>query len=53
MCRARLSNFYEKFGFHPIQPVELPKYFSRIHRAERIFNAESKPEDRLMIMRLG
>lgn len=52
MCRARLSIFYEKFGFHPIQHVEMPKYFSRIHCAERIFNTDAKPENRLMVMRL-
>ena len=51
-CRARLSDFYQKFGFHPIRPVEMPKYFSRIYRAERIFNTGEKPENRLMIMRL-
>lgn len=50
MCRARLSNFYKKFGFHSIQPDEMPKYFSRIHRAERIFNKDAKPENRLTIM---
>lgn len=52
MCRTRLSNLYQKFGFYPIQPVEMPKYFSRIHSAERIFNTDAKPENRLMIMRL-
>lgn len=52
MCRARLSILYKKFGFHPIHPVEMPKYFSRIHRAERIFTKDVKPENRLMIMRL-
>jgi len=52
MCRTRLSNFYQKFGYHPIQPVEMPNYFNRIYRAERIFNMDAKPENRLMIMRL-
>jgi N-acetylglutamate synthase-like GNAT family acetyltransferase len=52
MCRARLEGFYVKFGFHPIDLNEMPPYFQRISRAERIFNAKAHPMDRLMIMRL-
>ena len=52
MCRARLSSFYQKFGFHPIGLEEMPKYFHRIYRAEQIFNTRARSENRMMIMRL-
>jgi GNAT superfamily N-acetyltransferase len=52
MCRARLELLYVKFGFHAIGPEDMPVYFQRISRAERIFNSKARAEDRLMIMRL-
>jgi N-acetylglutamate synthase-like GNAT family acetyltransferase len=52
MCRARLGPLYMKFGFRAIDLDEMPVYFHRISRAERIFNSRVRPEDRLMIMRL-
>jgi N-acetylglutamate synthase-like GNAT family acetyltransferase len=52
MCRTRLSLFYQKFGFHPIEFEEMPKYFHRIYRAEQIFNTRARSENRMMIMRL-
>ncbi len=52
MCRALLGPFYNKFGFHPIDLEEMPRYFKQISRAERIFNRNAPAEDRLLIMRL-
>jgi len=52
MCRARLEAFYAKFGFRAVGLEEMPPYFRRISRAERIFNASTLPEDRLSVMRL-
>lgn len=52
MCRARLEPLYIKFGFHAIGPEDMPVYFKRISRAERIFNANARAEDRLKIMRI-
>lgn len=52
MCRSRLNSFYEKFGFRAIILEEMPHYFKRISRAERIFNFASRAEDRLLVMRL-
>ena len=52
MCRTRLKPLYVKFGFHPIGLEEMPLYFRRISRAERIFNSRGQPEDRLLVMRL-
>ena len=52
MCRARLEPLYIKFGFRAIGLDEMPVYFQRITRAERIFNSRAPAEDRLMIMRI-
>ena len=52
MCRARLEPLYVKFGFHSIVPEEMPVYFQRVSRAERIFNSKAPAEDRLMIMQI-
>ena len=52
MCRARLEPLYVKFGFRAIGFDEMPVYFQRISRAERIFNSNAPAEDRLMIMRI-
>jgi len=51
MCRARLEPLYVKFGFHAIGLEDMPVYFQRIRRAERIFKSNARVEDRLMIMR--
>ena len=53
MCRASLGSLYVKFGFHAIEAREMPPYFQRISRAERIFNSKAQPEDRLLVMRLS
>jgi N-acetylglutamate synthase-like GNAT family acetyltransferase len=52
MCRARLEPLYIKFGFCAIGLDEMPVFFQRITRAERIFNSRAPAEDRLMIMRI-
>jgi len=52
MCRARLEPLYIKFGFRAIKRAEMPPYFQRISRAERIFNSKAQPQDRLSVMRL-
>jgi N-acetylglutamate synthase-like GNAT family acetyltransferase len=52
MCRARLGPLYAKFGFQAVEAQEMPPYFQRISRAERIFNSKAQPQDRLLVMRL-
>ncbi|MGB8213340.1 MAG: GNAT family N-acetyltransferase [Anaerolineales bacterium] len=52
MCRSRLESLYAKFGFRAIGLDEMPPYFQRICRAERIFNSKGQPEDRLLVMKL-
>jgi N-acetylglutamate synthase-like GNAT family acetyltransferase len=50
MCRSRLKLFYVKFGFHAIRMEEMPLYFRRISRVERIFNSKAQPDERLLVM---
>ncbi|MBI4732442.1 MAG: GNAT family N-acetyltransferase [Chloroflexi bacterium] len=52
MCRAALEPLYIKFGFRPISLQEMPPYFRRISRLERLVNRKGNPEDRLLVMRL-
>ena len=52
MCRARLEPLYVKFGFRATSQADMPPYFQRISRAERILNTKAAAGDRLMIMRL-
>jgi len=52
MCRARLESLYVKFGYRKIGQDEMPVYFQRISRAERILNSNAQPENRLMIMQI-
>lgn len=52
MCRARLEPLYVKFGFHTAAFAEMTRYFKSISRAERIFNKDAEPLDRLRVMRL-
>lgn len=52
MCRTELKTLYTKFGFQPVKTEDLPLYFQRIKRFERIFNAMAKPDNRLLIMQL-
>jgi N-acetylglutamate synthase-like GNAT family acetyltransferase len=51
-CRARLNSFYGKFGFSAVEQKDMPPYFKRISRIERIFNSSSRAEDRLLVMGL-
>jgi Predicted acyltransferase len=52
MCRARLNSFYKKSGFKSVEIEDMPPYFKRIRRVERIFNSSSRVDDRLLVMRL-
>jgi N-acetylglutamate synthase-like GNAT family acetyltransferase len=50
MCRTRLNSFYQEFGFKAVEIDNMPPYFKRISRLERIFNSSSSAEDRLLVM---
>ncbi len=49
-CRSGLGSFYEKWGFHPIEPDEMPPYFRRLARLAGVMNIFF--DDRLLVMRL-
>jgi amino-acid N-acetyltransferase len=52
MCRARLESLYNKFGFHAVNVEDMPPYFQRIGKVEKLFNSKLPREDRLLVMRL-
>jgi N-acetylglutamate synthase-like GNAT family acetyltransferase len=52
MCRGQLIPLYVRFGFKEAGGEDLPRYFQRIKRIERLFNKSADPADRLAIMRL-
>ncbi|MEW6094576.1 MAG: GNAT family N-acetyltransferase [Chloroflexota bacterium] len=52
MCRGALGALYHKFGFRPIEYQEMPPYFQRISRLERLLNRRGNPGERLLVMRL-
>lgn len=50
MCRARLNDFYLKFGFRPVNIERMPPYFRRICHLEHIVNHYKQPGGRLLVM---
>jgi N-acetylglutamate synthase-like GNAT family acetyltransferase len=53
MCRARLKDFYLKFGFRPVNIEQMPPYFRRISHLENIVNHNKQPGGRLLVMCLN
>lgn len=51
MCRAVLGPFYERFGFQRVDQAHMPRYFRRIKRLSRIYEALVRDEKRLLVMR--
>lgn len=39
MCAGRLASYYERFGFRPAEPRNLPPYFRRVYRLTRLIGA--------------
>ena len=52
MCRSDLRDFYEQFGFHAVQPNNMPSYFKRIQRLFSVFKVVSRAENELLVMKL-
>ena len=50
-CRSPLRSFYEPFGFHPVNPKDMPPYFRRIWSVFRIVKVILRPRDSLLVMR--
>jgi N-acetylglutamate synthase-like GNAT family acetyltransferase len=53
MCRSELGLFYEKFGFHIVQPAEMPKYFRRISRLAGVLDRLRSEGVSLLVMQRG
>ena len=53
MCRSVLGAYYEKFGFHIVQPAEMPKYFRRISRLAGVLNRLRSDGLSLLVMKRG
>jgi N-acetylglutamate synthase-like GNAT family acetyltransferase len=52
MCRSGLEPFYRKFGFHPLNYVDMPLYFQRISRLGAAMIRLSKRSEHLLVMKL-
>ena len=51
MCRSVLGPFYEKFGFHILQPADMPKYFQRISRLAGVLDRLRSEGVSLLVMK--
>ena len=51
MCRANMGQMYEKFGFHPIELDEMPRYFRRIMRMLGFLDRVRNDEEGVLIMK--
>jgi N-acetylglutamate synthase-like GNAT family acetyltransferase len=52
MCRSGLEPFYRKFGFHPLEYVDMPPYFQRISRLGAAMMRLVKRSEHLLVMKL-
>ncbi len=51
MCQSRLGPLYEKFGFRPIGPDEMPRFFRRVSRLAGVAAFLLEEGDTLLVMR--
>ncbi len=49
-CRARMSPYYEKFGFRVLRVEEMPPYFRRLYRAASFLNRLARRAGELRVM---
>lgn len=52
MCRSSLGGLYERFGFHPVAPGEMPTYFRRISRLAGLAGLLAREGETLLVMKL-
>ena len=50
-CRSGLGKYYERFGFIPISPEEMPRYFRRVYRVFIFFKKLRLLHENLLVMR--
>jgi amino-acid N-acetyltransferase len=53
MCRSRLRPFYEKFGFHQVQPEEMPRYFRKVSQLAGLAGWLLNERESLVVMKKG
>jgi N-acetylglutamate synthase-like GNAT family acetyltransferase len=51
MCRSELGTFYTKFGFSPVELMDMPAYFRRMTRLANVFSNLTGDMDKLLIMK--
>jgi N-acetylglutamate synthase-like GNAT family acetyltransferase len=49
-CRNTMAPFYERFGFHRIEPLEMTPYFRRLYRVFSIVTRIARTGSRLAVM---
>jgi N-acetylglutamate synthase-like GNAT family acetyltransferase len=50
MCRSALGPFYTKFGFSPVELVNMPSYFRRMARLANVFSNLTGDMNKLLVM---
>ena len=53
ICRSNLGELYEKFGFQTLDANEMPAYYKRLQRFANIFIEFARPDETLLVMKLG
>jgi N-acetylglutamate synthase-like GNAT family acetyltransferase len=51
MCRSNLGPMYEKFGYWPVPPDEMPRYFQRIMRMLGLLERVRSDGEGVLIMK--
>jgi N-acetylglutamate synthase-like GNAT family acetyltransferase len=50
-CRENLGQFYARFGFHALQPAEMPVYFRRVSKLFNFLGQIGFIKEGLLVMR--
>ena len=52
-CRARLGQFYERFGFSLVAKEAMPTYYRRLSRFVEILTHRSPADEKMLVMKRG
>ena len=52
-CRSGLGALYNKFGFQALKIDEMPAYYRRLQRLAGLLMGFTRPEETLLVMKLG
>lgn len=50
-CRSSLGEFYENFGFEPIDNQQMPPFFRRVSRLASLLDILHKGDETMLVMR--